>query len=58
MTPLTSLGLVLQARGKFVRAARLARPAVQAPELLVAPTLNPNRQRKGKSGEILRRGGK
>jgi hypothetical protein len=52
---LTSLWLVL--RKRTLEPPVLPKPDVNV-DMLIVPGVNPNRQRKGKSGELPRRGGK
>jgi hypothetical protein len=60
MKPLTSLGLVLGKQAEAEKAApELPKPEIDVGRMVkfwVKPSINPCRQRKGKSGEIARRG--
>lgn len=58
-TTLTGLGVLLRAVGQEPKAPALPKPDIdveRAVKFWVKPSINPNRQRKGKSGEIPRRG--
>lgn len=62
-SPLTGLGLLLkhQARRTLLSAPQLQPPQLDEKKidrLWIRQGINPNRQRKGKSGEIPRTGGK
>lgn len=60
MRKLTALGIVLRASSRLPASATLPKPELKeaALTLLAKDGINPNRQRKGKSGEIPRTGGK
>ena len=57
MSTKTALGLILRARSRAPLAPELEKPPVNI-ELLIVPGINPNRQRKGKSGELARARGR
>jgi hypothetical protein len=53
----TALGLVLRAQRRQLPPPELPKPDINV-DLLIVPGINPNRQRKGKSGETARRRGR
>lgn len=57
MTVKTSLGLIVRISGKTPAPPELGKPEVDV-KMLVKKGINPSKQRKGRSGEIARTGGK